>query len=144
MPYLFGTDTRTIILKSESHKLFEEFEVAAAQTVAKGQPVVISGNELVSPAGIAATTQQIIGISMHDAIAGELITVMVKGWAITFVECETALLVAGPVKLGGVATFNPLTGYVMIDDAAVSHLNQIGWAIEGGVAIGDIVRVIWL
>lgn len=140
MPYLFGTDTSTIVLKSESHKLFQEFEVETGQSVKKGQPVVIAGDETVQAAGIASTTQEIIGFSMHDGDAGELVTVMMKAFAILFVEVETAALVAGPVRLGTTSVYNATTGYVLIDDATVGATNQVGWAIEGG-GVGDIVRL---
>jgi len=140
MPYTFGEETKTIVLKSESHKLFEEFEVNTGQTVKKGQPVVIAGNGIVQAAGIASTTQAIIGFSMHDGDAGELVTVMMKAYAILFVQCETASLAAGPVRLGSTAVYNSTDGYVYIDDASVTHLNQIGWAIEGG-DVDDVVRL---
>lgn len=140
MPYPFGTDTKTILLKHESHKLHQEFEVNTGQTVKKGQPVVIAGDELVQPAGTGSTTQQIIGISIHDGIAGELVTIVMKAFVIIFAECETNSLVAGPVRLGSAAVYNATTGYVLIDDLSVTHLNQLGWAIEGGDD-GDIIRV---
>lgn len=140
MPYLFGTDTKTIILKQESHKLFQEFEVATGQTIYKGQPVYISGDGEVTAAGTSTTTQQVIGFSMHDGVAGELITVMMKAHAIIFAECETDSLVAGPVRIGTTAVYNATTGYVLIDDASVGATNQLGWALEGGDD-GDVVRV---
>ncbi len=140
MPYLFGTDTNTIVFKSESHKLFEEFEVTSGQEVKKGQPVVIAGDGEVQAAGTSSTQQQIIGFSMHDGDAGELVTVMMKAYAILFVECETDALAAGPVRIGSSAVYNATTGYVLIDDATVSDTNQIGWALEGGDD-GDIVRL---
>lgn len=140
MPYLFGTDTKTIILKQESHKLFQEFEVEAAVSIKKGMPVYITGDGQVSPAIVSNTTQQFIGISMHDGDAGELVTVMMKAWAIIFAECETDSLAPGPVRIGSTNPYNGTTGYVLIDDASVSATNQLGWALEGGDD-GDIVRV---
>lgn len=140
MPYLFGTETKTIVLKSESHKLFHEFEVEAAVTVKKGQPVYITGDGQVSPALVGTAANLMIGFSMHDGVAGELVTVMMKAYAIIFAECETAALVAGPVRIGSAAVYNATTGYVLIDDFTVTAANQIGWAIEGG-GIGDVVRV---
>ena len=140
MPYLFGTDTSTIILKSESHKLFQEFEVEAAVTIVKGMPVYITGDEQVSPATTSTTTQQFIGFSMHDGAAGELVTVMMKAYAIIFAECETDSLAAGPVRIGTTNPFNATTGYVLIDDDTVGATNQLGWALEGGDD-GDVVRL---
>lgn len=140
MPYIHGSNTKTIVLKSQSHKLSEEFEVNAGQTVAKGQPVVIAGDGLVQAAGTGSTAQQIIGYSMHDGAAGELVTVIMKAHAILFMECETDSLAAGPVRLGSSAVYNSSTGYVLIDDAGVDHADQLGWALEGGDN-GDVVRV---
>jgi len=140
MPYLFGADTKTIILKSESHKLYEEFEVETGQEVKRGQPVVIAGDGTVQPAGISSTTQEIIGYSIHDGLACELVTVSLKAYTILFVQVETASLVAGPVRLGTTSVYDAATGYVEIDDASVGATNQIGWAIEGG-GVGDIVRL---
>ena len=140
MPYLFGTDTTTIVLKSESHKLFQEFEVTTGESVKKGQPVIIAADEEIQEAGTTSTTQQIIGFTMHDGDAGELVTVMMKAYAILFVECETAALAAGPVRLGSTNVYNAATGYVLIDDDTVGATNQVGWALEGG-GDGDIVRL---
>jgi len=140
MPYLFGADTKTIVLKTESHKLFHEFEVEAGQEVKKGQPVIIVADEQVQPAATSSTTQQIIGFSMHDGLAGELVTVMMKAFALLFVECETDSLAAGPVRIGSAAVYNGTTGYVLIDDDTVGPTNQLGWALEGGDD-GDIVRL---
>lgn len=140
MPYPFGTDTKTIVLKSESHKLFQEFEVETGVTVKKGQPVYITGDGQVSPALVGTAANIMVGFSMHDGDAGELVTVMMKAHAIIFAECETAGLVAGPVRIGTTNPYNATTGYVLIDDATVTAANQIGWALEGG-GDGDIVRV---
>lgn len=140
MPYLFGTDTQTIILKQESHKLFQEFEVETGVAVKKGMPVYITGDEQVSPALNTTTTQQFIGISMHDGAAGELVTIMMKAYAIIFAEVETDSLVAGPVRIGTTDPYNATTGYVLIDDASVGATNQLGWALEGGDD-GDVVRL---
>lgn len=140
MPYQLGSTTESTFLKLESHKLFHEFEVATGATVYKGQPVYISGDGEVTPLGTSGTTQQCIGISMHDGEAGDLVTVMMKAFAIIWAECETDALAAGPVRIGTSAVYNATTGYVLIDDATVGATNQIGWAIEGGDD-GDLVRV---
>jgi len=140
MPYQLGDTTDSTFLKLESQKLFHEFEVATGQTVYKGQPLYISDDGEVTPLGTTGTTQQCIGISMHDGEAGELVTVMMKAFAIIWAECETDSLAAGPVRIGSTGVYNATTGYVLIDDASVTHANQIGWAIEGGDD-GDVVRV---
>lgn len=140
MPYIFGDETKSKFLKLESHKLFNEFEVATGETIYQGQPVYLSGDNEVTALPTSGTTQQCIGISMHDGGEGELVTVMMKAHAIIFVECETDALAAGPVRIGTTNVYNATTGYVLIDDASVSATNMIGWAIEGGDD-GDVVRL---
>jgi len=140
MPYLFGINSKTTFLKTESGKLFEEFVVQATKSVKKGQPVIITGDGQIDAAAVGSTTQQVVGYSMHDGAAGVLVTVMMKAPMIIFAEIETAGLVAGPVRIGTTSPYNATSGYVLIDDASVSTTNMLGWALEGG-GIGDIVRV---
>jgi len=233
MPYLFGTDTKTTILKSESHKLFEEFEVGtlktaltvstaliaanstvvtingdalaavvfatdAATTMAalataiaahedvskaevsgttiyiypvdkdtaltvsatttlgstqptwtatndtntiyKGQPVQLQSDGTIEPVVNGDYAYKNIGIAMHDGTGGELVTVMMKGFAIVFMESATDSLVAGPVTVhsGG---YNTTSGYMQVDDASVDQENQLGWALDPGDD-GDVIRVV--
>lgn len=141
MPYPLGDVTKTTFLKLESHKLFHEFEVEAAVTIYPGQPVFISGDEQVSP--ITTTpeaTHLIIGIAMQGGTAGELITVMMKAYAIVFMQAETASLAAGAVRTGSTSVYNATDGYNYVDDASVTAANIIGWALEGGDA-DDVIRV---
>ena len=141
MPYSVGTETTTTFLKLESHKLMHEFEVEAAVAVFKGQPVFITGDGQVSPILVCTGAINIIGISMHDGAAGELVTVMMtKASAIVFMEIEVDATVVGPVRTGTTNVYNAATGYNLIDDASVVEANHIGWAIEGGDD-GDVVRV---
>lgn len=140
MPATLGEVTKTLFHKTESHKLFSEFEVAATKSVKKGQPVILSGDNKVEAMGTSSTTQQVIGIAMHDGDAGDLITVMMKAYAIIFAEVETDALAAGPVRIGTTDPYNATTGYVLIDDASVTGANQIGWALQGGDD-GDIVML---
>lgn len=233
MPYLFGTDTKTKILKSESHKLFNEFEVgpskatltvstalitgnstvvtingtaltavvfddsaaatmtalaamiesssavasatvsslvitiyaadptstltvsavttggsteptwAAASdtnTIYKSQPVRLQADGTIEPCINGNYKHQNIGIAMHDGLGGELVTVMMKGFAIIFAECATDSLVAGPVTIHSNG-YNTTTGYLEVDDASVTIDNLFGWALDGGDG-GDLIRVV--
>lgn len=140
MPYSVGSETKTIILKSESQKLAHEFEVEASATIVKGMPVYITGDLQVSPNTKDTTTQQTIGIALQDGTEGELVTVKMKAYAIIFVEVETDSLAAGPVRIGTTDPYNGTTGYTLIDDDTVGATNMIGWAIEGGDD-GDVVRL---
>jgi len=105
-----------------------------------GKPVILNPDGKIAPAQPESTTQQIIGTIINKAIEGEEATVVMKAFAIIFAECETALLVAGPVRLGSSSVYNATTGYVLVDDLSVDHTDQIGWALDIG-GIGDIIRV---
>lgn len=142
MPTPFGDTTKTLFLKSESHKLFNEFEVTTGQSIKKGQPVILNAVGTVTPAGAAAAPSAVIGVSMHDGDAGELVTVMMKAYLITFAEAGTAALVAGPVKIH-TTVYNAVTGYVEVDDASVTTADICGWALDAG-GDGDVIRVAWL
>ena len=139
MPYLFGEDTKTIFLKSESHKLFEEFEVVAGTDLKKGQLVTQETAGTVDEAVAATARINVIGIAMQDADAGELVTVMMKAFAVIFMECATDSLVAGPVKIH-TNGYNATTGYTEVDDDSVDDTDIVGWALEGGDD-GDVVPV---
>lgn len=140
MPYTIGSKIKSTFLKTESHKLFQEFEVNTSKAVKAGQPVVMEADEKIGPITTSSSTQAIIGIAMQDGAAGELVTVMMKAFAIIYAECETDSLAVGPVRIGSSAVYNATTGYVLIDDASVDHSNQIGWALKSGDD-GDVVPV---
>lgn len=143
MPTTLGDVTRTLFFKSESHKLFNEFEVTVDQAVVKGQPVVLAADGTVTGATNAHSTQAIIGVAMHDGDAGDLVTVMMKGYLISFAAVGRAAGIgAGPVALAAPG-LNPVGDRVYITDDAVTHLNQIGWALDAGDQ-GDEVLVCWL
>ena len=140
MPYLFGVDTKTIFLKSESHKLFEEFEVVAGTDVKKGQPLVLETVGTVDVAADGDTPDLIIGVAMQDTDAGELVTCMMRGYAIIFCEWKAASSVAGAVTYDA---YNATTGYNEVDDDTVSWANMWGWALDDG-GDGDVTRVVLL
>lgn len=140
MPYLFGTDTKTKILKSESHKLFHEFEVVAGTNIKKGNPVVLETVGTIDIAADGATPDKIIGIAMQDADAGELVTVMMRGHAIIFCEWKAAASNAGPISFDA---YNGTSGYNEVDDDSVTWANMWGWALDDG-GDGDITRVVLL
>ena len=140
MPYLFGADTKTIFHKSESHKLFEEFEVVAGTDIKRGQPVVLETVGTVDIAADGDTPDLIIGVAMQDADAGELVTVMLRGYAIIFCEWKAAASVAGAVTFDA---YNAVSGYNEVDDDTVTWANMWGWALDAG-GDGEITRVVLL
>ena len=140
MPYLFGQDTSTIFLKSESHKLFQEFEVVAGTDIKRGQPLVLETVGTVDLAADGDGPNLIIGVAMQDADAGELVTCMMRGYAIIFCEWKAASSNAGAVTYDA---YNATTGYVEVDDDTVGVTNMWGWALDNG-GDGDITRVVLL
>ena len=142
MPTTFGDVTRTLFYKSDTHKLFNEFEVTAEKAVVKGQPVFLHTDGTVTAAISTTTTQEIIGVAMHSGKAGELITVMMKAFLITFAEAGKALN-AGPVAISG-AGINTAEDRVLVTGTEVTHTNQVGWALDAATEVGDEVMVAWL
>ena len=234
MPYLFGSETKTIFLKKESHKLFQEFEVGGKKatitfdadliasnsvigtingvstsavvfaathdatmallvteliahadvqsasitsarvitviaadkdaafvlaswavtlgatqagvvtatdtnTVYKGQPIQLQSDGTIEPVINGNYAYKMLGVAIHDGVGGELVTVMMKPFAIVVMECATDSLSAGPVVIHSNG-YNTDTGYVEVDDASVTAANQVGWALDTGDD-GDVVRV---
>lgn len=113
MPNTFGQSTRpTILLKTESHKLHEEFEVQAGSTIRYSQPVKLNTDGTVSPLEAGDNRNLCIGYSIHNSdqnIYGNgRVTVALKGY--TKILCQAAGAVnAGPVKLAA-AEFNSIVG----------------------------------
>jgi hypothetical protein len=138
MPTPFGTTTAALFLKLESHKLFEEFTVAAAQTVKKGQQITQTVTGTVQPIAAASAPHLVIGIAMNNAAAGEVVTVMLKAYAIVYCESNAAATNAGPVKW---AAWNSTTLLTEVSSTSVDATNIMGWAIDAGAADGSVVRV---
>lgn len=88
---LIGEKTpRTVVYKSESHKLCQAFSVVAGKTVKQGQPVKLSTNGLIEPytgaegeiyLGIALTNSVTPAYAAQANLPSE-VTVMVSGFMI--------------------------------------------------------------
>jgi len=136
-----GDVTKSIFLKSESHKLSQEFVVAAANTVKKGQPVKLNTAGDLIPAAANDLNHVIIGVSIHDAAAGEVATVRMKASAIVWARA-TAALNAGPVAYDGVNGTE--TDFMNYDDDIVVDATgntTVGWALDDAGAANDVIRV---
>lgn len=105
-----------------------------------GLPVKLTADGKVEPAGAAADPKDVIGICMHNGVGGDLVTVAMKSYMVTWCEAGTASLVAGPVKLH-TTVYNTTSGYVEVDDASVTYANIFGWALDSATNVGDTVRV---
>jgi len=108
------------------------------KTPKKGMPMIFKTDGTVEPAGQDPNPFTVIGMSVHDHNAGELITVMCKGHAIIWAESQTDALVPGPVLYD---SWNYTSGFGEYDDASVTAANIAGWAIDTADD-GDLIRVI--
>lgn len=142
----FGNKTKpTVFLTHESHKLHKEFAVATA--VYKTQPVKLNSAGAVVPLAAGDNRNLCIGISIHNAKAGENATIMMKAFATILCKVDpdaSAALVAGPVQIKSYesdTTVTPAWGTNVVEAAAATDVDIFGIAIEGGVA-GAYVEVI--
>lgn len=136
----FGDKTHTIFLKGiENHKLHQEFTVATGQTVKKGQPVVLNANGTVQAAAANADAYTIIGYSIHNGAAGELITVGMKAFTIIWAS-NAAPLNAGPVAYNDM---NPDVEDGLFNDFTNSTTagKVVGWCLDQATTADDMVRV---
>lgn len=114
--------------------------VTDTNNIYQGQPCTITTDGKVEPAAAAATPQAVAGISIHDGIGGELVTLSMKAFMLVWCEAGTTNLNAGPVKLHS-TPYNTTTGYNSVDDDTVGPTNIFGWALDSGTSAGDLVRV---
>lgn len=104
-----------------------------------GQMVQLQDDGTIEPVINGNYRYESIGISMHDATGGELATIMMKAFAIVYMESATDGLLAGPVAIHSNG-FNTTTGYLEVDDNSVTAVNMVGWALDEGDN-GDVIRV---
>lgn len=136
---ILGEQTKTIFLKGiENHKLHQEFEVGAGQTIKKGQPVILDTDGTVKPAAATEKTNNIIGWSIHDGAAEEFITVGMRAMAIVWASPNGAVD-AGPVAYNGMnitdGMYNAFKAIGDDDDALA------GWQLDKATAKDEMVRV---
>jgi len=108
--------------------------------VYQGESVKLCADGKIEPCAAAETPLNQIGIAIQNGVGGELVTVMMKAYAITWAEAGTAALNAGPVKIH-TGLYNTTTGYLEVDDASVTTANVCGWALDAATLDGDLVRL---
>lgn len=140
---VLGNKTKTIFLKGiESHKLHHEFEVAEGATVKIGQPVKLNTTGFVVPAADDEPAVNIIGYSIHEGAAGELVTVGMKAFAIIWAMPNGATN-AGPVSYDGMndedGLYNSFKAPTPEADAAI--ITAIGWALDQSTEVDELIRV---
>ena len=114
--------------------------VTDTNNIYSGEPVKLCTDGKIEPCAAAETPLNQIGIVMQDGVGGELVTVMMKAYAITWAEAGTALMNAGPVKIH-TKLYNITTGYLEVDDASVTTANVCGWVLDAATLDGDLVRL---
>jgi hypothetical protein len=110
-------------------------------TINIGTPVILIGvGEKVAPAalydhfGLTSAIVNLIGISMHSPGPGELLTVIMKGYAVIFAQASSGVAV-GPVDYSG---HDSTTGY---DTYITGTSSALGFALDAG-SDGDVIRVL--
>jgi hypothetical protein len=131
MPDFLGQQTETLLLKSESHKMAHEFEVAGA-AVSKLQKVKL--NNAGNIVALAADDDEHlhIGYTLHDAAVGEKATVVVRAYALIKAEAQAAVN-AGPVRFKGFNSTTKRNTYA----AATTAAHTIGWTLNAATSAGD-------
>lgn len=104
---LVGTPTpKTVVYKSEAHKLHQAFTVAKDKTIVQGQPVQLLEDGTID-AYKASDTEIYLGIAMTDSLTpaypGKEVTVAVEAFAVVYGHAAAASLKAGYVKPGEIA-----------------------------------------
>lgn len=132
----FGEKTRTLFLKSESHKLHHAFEAAAV--IKAGQPVKLNAAGEAVPAVANEQAGVIIGYSVHNAGVSDVATVMMKPFLIVFAEPKAAVD-AGPVSYGGPATDDRFISVKA--EAVAGNGSQIGFALDQSTGADETIRV---
>lgn len=136
----FGDKSKTVYLNDvEAHKLHLEFEVGTAAVVKKGQAVVLNTDGTIRPiAGTAgADARAIIGYSIHNGAAGELVTVGMRAYAVVYAEAGAAAQTAGMVFATNAVPTDPTMTRWVAAAAATMH----GWALDEAALAGGIIRV---
>jgi len=138
---VFGEVTKSIFLKEiEAHKIHEEFEVASAVTVKKGQAVKLTTAGLVTPAVAGELEHLVIGYSIHDGAAGELVTVGIKAFTIVWAQSAGALD-AGPVQIGAAGADPLYATYVAATVDQTATPDCVGWALDNATGEDEMIRV---
>ena len=138
MPNTLGTSTLSKFhIDPEAHKLSMTFEVEAGQEVNKGDAVKLASNGNVQAADLDDERTLVIGYAMHDGVAGDDVTVVMRGYTVVNAE-STAALVAGIVKLGN---FNSGTGNREYVAGGLEPDLVVGHNLTQAAADGDAIKV---
>lgn len=136
MPESLGTATSSIFEHLASHVLHLEFEAGGG--VFAGDPVKLAADGDVVAAADSDDENEVIGVSIHDAVDTERFTVAMRAYAVVLnAEAEAVNLDAGPVELG------PWNGTTLNREylAASAVAKTIGWNLLQVTANGAAIKV---
>jgi hypothetical protein len=144
MPETLGTETKTTFLNEvESHKLHLEFEVRAKiqsvdVAIKKGMPVKLHTDGTVQPMGNSDDAQLCIGVSLHDGVSGDNVTIGMKAYCVIKASANEGSFVAGPVKYYDYDATNERNRFSM---TSITHANCTGWALTSATLADDEILV---
>ncbi len=134
----YGETTKTICLKSQSHKLAHAFDVADGSTVRAFQPVKLNTTGEIVPADSGELARNIIGYAMQNGDAGDVVTVIMKAYLIVFAKPKAAVA-TGPVAFNGTNTQE--AQYMSVTTGAADTEDITGWALDPASAANEEIRV---
>ncbi len=138
-----GGKTKTTFLQTPNDKISIEFEVAAAQTLKRGQPVKLTTDGKITPWAQADLEHTLLGYCYSDGAAGELVTVITRGTAVIF-GISAAAQNAGPVSFASYDTatdINGVKGY-SVYAAEVTAAEVSGLALDNAAGANALIRVL--
>jgi len=134
MPESLGSETKTLLIKSESHKMAHEFTALAA--LKKTQLVKLNTAGQIVALAADNSEHLHIGYVIHDVAAGKKGTVVMRGYSI--IKGISTGNNAGPVMYKGFDAVENLNSYA----TATSQDVCVGWALETAIADEEIFVVI--
>lgn len=137
MPQSLGTTTQTLFEIIENHKLHLEF--AAGGTINAGQLVKMGTAGAIVVAANNEPAVNVIGVAIHSAVSGEMVTVAMKGYALVIGNAPAAIT-NGPVKVAAYHTAGKRPGFAAM--AATEDLLVVGTAINTTVGSDQTVKVV--
>jgi hypothetical protein len=136
-----GSNTKTVFLAIESHKLSLEFTATAV--IKKGQGVKLAVDGSIVPWLKTDIRDLCIGYAYSDGAINDLVTVFVRGFILMY-GISTAANNAGVVcaqTYDAATVVNGLTGYVPYAPAGGGEFNN-AWSLDQTAAAGVLIRVL--
>lgn len=139
MPATLGTQTPEAIFAKgpESHKLHIDFEVRASNEVYLGQMVAIHTDGTVFALAADSDEHACVGVAVHNASAGEQVTVATRGYAVVRGQSQAALS-PGPVQAKSFDSTNKVNEFATSTGVG----KTIGWSLDEATAANQTIRVL--